>query len=468
MSNSVEEESVQEGASHGEAARALSGAESRAGTSTAAPMTNYRWWMVFLGAVIIAICYMDRSAIAYAVKPIMAEFNINHMEFGYIAAAFGVGYVIMTLGGGIIVDKWGARKVWAGSAVAWSVVTAALGLASGFWIMFGIRALLGLAEGPCFPALTRMVTDWLPMSERAKSTAIGLAAVPIASVIGAPLISHLIAAVGWKAMFFILGTFGVVWAVVWYFVFTDYPETSKHVNAAELKFIREGQETSRDGTDEELRSHHLAAGKTTWAFMLLNPSLAANNFAFFSFGYLLFFALTWLPGYLEQTFSLKVKEVGWFLVAPWLTSAVLLTLAGFLSDYLWKKTGSIRASRTHMIWICQLLSALCFIPVTMSPTLDQAMIMISLGVGLGLMPNAAFYAINSDLAKDRAATSLGLMDCFFAAAGVLAPIVTGFLVDKTGNFNAPIHLMIGMTFAAVIAVVLFQHPDKDMKTAAGA
>ncbi|MBY0547937.1 MAG: MFS transporter [Candidatus Obscuribacterales bacterium] len=427
--------------------------------------SNYRWVVIALSFIIIVINYMDRSAISYAIGPLKEEFHLTNMDFGTISAAFGIGYTIMTLGGGIIVDLWGARKVWAGSAIAWSICTALLATCSGFGSLFFLRVMLGITEGPCFPAMTRAVTDWLPMSERARSTAISLAAVPIASAIGAPLISNLIHYLGWKTMFVVLGSLGIVWSVFWWFLFRDYPQNSKHVSQSELDLIHEGRPPSKHGSDDELRKHHLAAGTTTWKFILFNPSLMANNFAFFSFGYLLFFAVSWLPGFFEQTYHLKIKEVGVYLVAPWLTAAVMLLAAGFICDYLWKKTGSIRKSRTHLIWVTQMLSAICFIPVTMTSDINTVIVLVSLGIGFGLMPNAAFYALNSDLAKDRAGTSLGLMDCFLAAAGVLAPYLTGWLSTATGNFNSAILLMAALIFSSSIGVLLFQHPDRDMAKA---
>lgn len=445
----------------------LPSAEAIALKPLAKPATNYRWFIMALAFIVIVINYMDRSAISYAIGPIKAEFHLKDQEFGYISSAFGIGYLVMTLGGGIIVDLWGARKAWTWAAVAWSAVTAALAMVSGFWPLFFMRTMLGITEGPCFPAMTRVVTDWLPMSERARSTAFGLAAVPLASVIGAPVISHLIEHVGWKMMFVILGSLGFVWAIAWHLVFRDYPENSAKVSPSELEFIREGRESHVGKSDDEIRSHHLGTGKTTWRFMLLNPSLMANNFAFFSFGYLLFFAISWLPGFLQDTYHLKLTHAGELLVMPWLTAAVMLAGAGFISDYLWRKTGSIRIARSHMIWICQLLSALCFIPIVVFPqSLTVAMVFLSLGIGFGLMPNSAFYALNSDLAGDRAGTSLGLMDCFLAAAGILAPSITGTLVTATGNFNSAIILMIGFTLVSVLGIIFFQHPDRDMERSA--
>ncbi len=421
---------------------------------------NYRWVMIALGFAITLICYLDRSALAWAITPIKAEFGFTDQDFGFIAGAFGIGYMVMTVGGGIIVDRWGAHKVWPAAAVLWSACTALMGIASSFWLLFLFRTMLGVAEGPHFPALTRVVADWLPGSERGRATAIGLSAVPISMVIGAPLLSNMVASLGWKVMFAILGCLGIAWAAIWFIVFRDYPEECKQVSDAELKFIREGRISDRKQSSHAIRQHELSAGTTTWRFMLLNPSLMSNNIAFFSFGYLLFFALTWLPGYLEQTYGLHVKEAGLYSIAPWMTAGILLPTAGWLTDYLYKTTGSYRISRTHMIWMCQLASALCFIPIMFSPSLELAITMISLGIGLGMMPNAAFYALNCDLAKDRAGTSLGIMDCFFALAGILAPSLTGMIATATHSFSAAFGVLIAFTLVSVVGVVLFQKPDK--------
>lgn len=415
-------------------------------------MTHYRWFVVAITFFAIIINYLDRTALSYAIAPIETTFGLNNTDFGLIAAGFGFGYLIMTVIGGIIVDKWGAHKIWAIFAILWSIACAMLGFATGFWWFFIFRVLLGIAEGPNFPALSRVNADWLPVSERARALAIGLAAVPFASVLGAPLISNLIISVGWRWMFIILGSLGIVWALIWAFIFRDHPKQSKHVSAEELSYIQSDRESLQH------QAHNLKEQKTTWKFILFNRALLVNNYAFFAFGYLLFFAITWLPGYLEQTYAIKVKTVGWFLILPWLLATVLILLGGFLSDWLWNKTHNIRVARSHIIWVCQVLSAICFLPLLFSHDLWIAILSITLGVGFGMMPNAAFYAINADLARDRVATSLGVMDCAFAAAGICAPFLTGMLSNLTGNFTGAFTLLISLTISSALAVIFFQHP----------
>ncbi len=390
--------------------------------------------------LILVVNYLDRSAIAFAITPIKETFHLNNAQFGAIAGAFGIGYMVMTLLGGILVDRFKAHRVLTISALIWSLASFAMGLANGFWMLFLCRALLGIAEGPAFPAITQVTADWLPLAKRAQTLAISLAAVPLASVIGAPLLSHLIITFNWRVTYFILGGSGIILSILWLLVYRDNK-----------------QSYSKSPKKE---------GKTNWRFMLFNPALLVNNYSFFVFGYLLFFALIWLPGYLEQIYAVKLKEVGIFLIAPWLLATVLLLFGGFLSDKLLTKTHRLRLARSHVIWVCQLLSALFFLPVILYHSLSVAIIFISLGVGFGLMPNAVFYSLNIDLAKDRAATSLGIMDCFFSAAGILAPWVTGWLNHITGNFTAAIFLMMILTLSSVLAIVIFQHPDRYKKITA--
>ena len=183
--------------------------------------THYRWVVVGLCFAIVIINYMDRTAISYAIEPLKVEFKLDNTKFGEINSAFSIGYTVMTLIGGVMVDRWGARKCWSGAAMAWSAATGLLAVCSGFAHLFLLRIMLGITEGPCFPAMTRAITDWMPVTERARASAICLAAVSLASVIGAPLISFLINNFGWRTMFVVLSSFGMIWAVVWWLFFFE-------------------------------------------------------------------------------------------------------------------------------------------------------------------------------------------------------------------------------------------------------
>lgn len=417
---------------------------------TTKPHTHYRWVISILIFLITLVNFIDRSAISFVVHPLKQEFHFTDTQFGMILSAFGVGYVLLTALGGWFVDVWGARKVWSIAAIAWSLCMATLGFAGGFWSFMGLRFLLGITEGPHFPAMTRTISDWLPASERARALSLGLVAIPLSSVIGSPITSYMVVDLGWRQMFFIMGVLGIIWAIVWYFAFRDRPRDSKYVGSAERKLI----ETSsvKEAPKQEA---------INWKFILSHPVLIANNIAYFAFGYMLFFATLWLPGYFLAEHNLNLKSVGWYLTIPWLVGAVFLKFGGVLSDFLYQKTGRSRLARSHLIWSSQLLAAICFLVLGFTHSFVLSMVFLSLGLGFGLMPQPAFFSVNIDVARERAGTAQGITSSCLSLAGIIAPVLTGWLVDLTGHYQAAFLLLACLTLFAVITVIFFHYPDQN-------
>ncbi|MGA9852443.1 MAG: MFS transporter [Gammaproteobacteria bacterium] len=426
-------------------------------------MTRFRWIIIALIFFITTVNYIDRSAISYGIGDIARDLNFSRHDqdllSGFILSAFSIGYMLTTFFGGIFADRHGARITLFWAALVWSIAIGLTGLAVSFVMLACARVLLGLAEGPNFPSMNRAVADWLSSRERAIALSNSLVAVPLALAIGAPIVTQLIIHVGWRGMFIVLMLLGVIWLPLWWFLFRDFPKHSRFVNEAELEHIRDGKRMDRIGEAEALhnRRRHM---RGMWKFLLSNPTLLANDWSFFVFGYYLFFFMTWLPTYLEKAYQLDLKQVGLFAIAPWLVAAILLWGFGYLSDALLRKTGSLRISRSHPIWISQLLAGLCILPVIFVHDLSVMLIFISLAVGLSMSANAAFYAINVDVAKERAGTALGVMDTFFAISGLVAPLVTGWLVGMIHSFNNAFWLMALLALSSVIVVILFHHPDR--------
>lgn len=420
-----------------------------------ARIKHYRWVVTGLIFFITLVNFVDRSAISFVIDPLKKEFNFTDTQFGMILSAFGVGYVLLTAFGGWLVDRFGTRVVWPLAAVGWSVCVGLLGFAAGFWGFIGLRLLLGVTEGPHFPAMTRSISDWLPPAERARALSLGLVAIPLSSVIGAPVCSYLVADFGWRTMFIAISAAGILWAFVWYFLFNDKPEDSRFMGEEEKKLIAtsNAKVSKRD------------AGVVNWRFILTHPALLANNIAYFAFGYMLFFATLWLPGYFLSQHGLNLKSVGWYLTIPWLVSAIFLKAGGVISDWLYRKTGSSRLARAHVIWTSQLLAAVFFVLLSFTHTLGMSLVFLSLGLGFGMLPQPAFFSTNIDVAKEKAGSAQGITSSCLSLAGILAPVLTGWLVDLTGNYQGAFLLLAGFTVIAVITVILFHHPDRQFSKA---
>lgn len=412
--------------------------------------THYRWVVTGLIFFITLINFIDRSAISFVIEPLKKEFHFTDTEFGMILSAFALGYVLLTALGGWLVDRWGTRIVWPLAAIGWSLCVGLLGIASGFWSFIVLRVLLGVTEGPHFPAMSRSISDWLPANERARALSLGLVAIPLSSVVGAPITSYLVSDFGWRVMFMAISIVGILWAFIWYFLFRDKPEDSAFVNAEERKLIVKHRASAIEIQNSSI----------DWRFLLTHPALVANNIAYFAFGYMLFFATLWLPGYFLAEHNLNLKSVGWYLTIPWLVSALFLKAGGFLSDYLYKKTGKSRLARSHIIWISQLLAAFFFVMMGFTQTLSLSIVYLSLGLGFGMMPQPAFFSINIDVAKHRAGSSQGITSSCLSLAGILAPLLTGWLIDLTGHYQAAFLLLAAITVMAVLVVIVFHHPDR--------
>ncbi|EQD78730.1 major facilitator family transporter, partial [mine drainage metagenome] len=202
---------------------------------------------------------------------------------GFILAAFSLGYMFTTFLGGILADRHGARVTLFWAALLWSLAIGMTGFAAGFAMLVVARVLLGVAEGPNFPAMNRAVADWLSSRERAIALGNALVAVPLALAIGAPIVTQLILHLSWRGMFIVLMLASLLWLPLWWWLFRDFPEHSRHVNAAELAHIRDG---AAPELDHAASARHAARRKTRglWKFLLRNPTLLANDWAFFVFG----------------------------------------------------------------------------------------------------------------------------------------------------------------------------------------
>ncbi|MEN9391400.1 MAG: hypothetical protein RL017_698 [Pseudomonadota bacterium] len=418
-------------------------------------MKNFRFVvvsLVFLGAM---ICYLDRAALSYAITPLSHEFHLNNTQFGLLLSCFGVGYIVTNVVGGYIADRIGPKLVWGGAAILWSIATIMFGFAMGFMSLIVLRILLGLAEGPVFPSLSRTISDWLPFKEKAQALSFGLLAIPISAVIGAPISTYLIVTYGWRYLFYILGTVGIIWSIIWLIIYTNKPKQHKFILPEELQYIENGRlETKLNSTGDK---------QAYFYQMFTNRTFLVTCYAYFCNGYMKFFIITWLPGYIIQTYNIKLEDLGIWLVIPWLLAAFSLVTNGYLADKIWQKTHSFRKSRSIIILLSLITTALFLVPLLSVTTIGMAMIFISIATALTYMADSCIYAVTSDLNSHRAGINLAIMNSFFGLSGIIAPIVTGYLSSQSHNFKTAILIVVLLNLSAGILVIFFHKPDRDIK-----
>lgn len=443
---------------------AINPVENRAAERTAAPagstpITHFRWVIVGLLFAIDLLNYIDRTAISFGIHEIAQQYGFDHRLVGLILGAFGGGYFVTTLLGGVATDRFGARRMFLIAAAVWSLAMLGTGFAAGFLSFYAARLALGLAEGPNFPALERAVGSWLPVHERARALSYSLVGVPVALAIGGPIVTTLLAIFGWRGAFIALGLSILLWLPFFYYLFRDTPAESPHVNAAERSYI----EGDANASNRPAAREHTLASRRDWQFIFTNPTLLANAWAFFVFGYFLFFFMTWLPEYLQHDYGLSIGQVGAFTFVPWAAAAVLMWSFGHLADYLYRRTGRLRVSISYLIIFSQLIAAIAVVPIAFAHSAGLAIVLISVAVAFTLSANAAYYRVPIEVAPGRAATALGVTNAGFAIAGFLAPTATGFIISTTGRFHAAFWLLGLLAACSVVVVALFHRPDESRR-----
>ena len=366
------------------------------------------WTFIVLIFLLNLVNYIDRVVISFAIEPIRRDFGIDNADFGLAMTLFAAGAIAVNFISGILLDRFGVKIVWLIGLATWTTAMFMLGMVEYWWLFLVFRVILGLGEGVNFPAMNRAISDWIPPHHSSKVAAACLIGVPGAFLLGGPLFGFLIDGVGWRNTFMLLSGVSLVLLLALFFLYRNPGRSATH----------------------ERRN------MSGWLTLLKNPTLLSTSWSFFAFGAILYFGLTWIPGYFEQTFKLELSRIGWFTTLPWGLAVILMQLVAWWSDVLHKRTGNTRSSRVHFIIVFQLLAAACFIPLIFVETSTWAIVWLTLGIGCSMAPNAPYYSILTDLFGDRSGAATGIMVTFFSASGFLLPVIIGLLADQSGNFDS--------------------------------
>ncbi|MEV4734132.1 MFS transporter [Saccharopolyspora sp. NPDC049426] len=406
--------------------------------------TRFRFVTLGLIVSLIVINYIDRSAVSYAVEPLEQAFGITTAQYGIISSVFSVGYMVAAFLSGPLVDRFGCQRVLLVAVALFSVTTALIPVAGSFAGLLVIRLLLGVGESPAFPAATRTVSRWLPIRERGVALALcGGVAVSGSLLISGPLLTRLMDLVGWQGMFWTLAILGVVWAVVAMALLRDLPEESPRVNDAERALIASDQEAEAGSGRASVR----------WRPLLTNRNLWVVAGGYFAWGFMFWGFMYWLPSFLSGAYGLSVKQAGAFSIAPWACGIVGALVGGVVVDRVYRRSPKIR-SRFAVMGVALLLAGCSLVPLAIAPTLTVALISISLGVGFGFITGGIWWVASIDAAPDQPGSAAGFADAAFAASGIVAPSVMGFIVSSTGSFTSGFVVMAGLAVLGALLMLL--------------
>jgi ACS family glucarate transporter-like MFS transporter len=405
------------------------------------------------------INYMDRATLSIAAPTIAKQFAWNPARMGLLFSSFLWTYWLGLIPWGAMSDRFGTRKVNGLSVTIWSAAAMLTGAATGFATMLASRLALGVGESASFPASGKIVRQWFPAEERGLATAIFNAGTFAGPALSAPIVAWLVLHTGWRISFLITSAIGFLWVALWLMVFRAPAECSWLPEAERNYLLTETRSsvTSPNSSRDTLLS--LLRRKTMWG-LLLTQGCCAYTMNLFLF---------WLPSYLTSARNMALMKASWFTAIPYLVAAVLGILIGKLSDSVIDAEAIKRGKRRTMLIVFILLSTVVLLT---SVVTREYLIILLVSMSLTCISSALTLniAMTNDLVWDHqmAGTALGILIMGGISFSLLAPIVTGYIVQRTGSFDNAFYFAGGLLFIGALASVTMTRKPLSFSTAEAA
>jgi MFS transporter, ACS family, hexuronate transporter len=379
-----------------------------------------RWWMMGLLMVGSIINYLTRSTLAVAAPSVLKDLDISTQQYSWILSAFQFAIMLQPLCG-YVMDTIGLKLGFAIFAIAWSFVSMAHGLAANWQTLFGLRALLGFAEGSANPAGMKATSEWFPATERGLAGGFFNMGASLGSMLAAPLVAWAILAYNWQFAFVLTGVIGLVWVALW-LVFYQSPATHKALSAREREYILAGQEAHLAGEGRPSIGTILGQ-RNFWGIAI--PRFLADP----TWGTLTF----WLPLYLTTVRGFDLKQIAMFAWLPFLAADLGCMFGGTISITLQKYGGLslINARRCAFTVGALMMTGVAFVGTVDNPY-----------VAIGLLSLAGFahqtlsvtvITMASDLfRRNEVATVAGMAGTCGNAGVLIFSLLMGALVMRIG------------------------------------
>ena len=400
-------------------------------------------WILLLLCLMYMILYIDRVNISTAAPLIKANLGLSNTQLGLAFSAFAYPYALFQLIGGYFGDKFGARRTLCVSGLIVCVSTAATGLVNGLASLIAARLALGIGEGATFPTATRAMSVWTPERNWAFAQGITHSFARIGNALTPPLIALLIELVSWRGSFVVLALASLVWVALWTWYFHDVP-TSPPLSKEELASL---PARSRRGSDEPVPWLRL--------FQRMLPVTAVD----FCYGWTLWLFVSWIPSFFYQNYQQNLNQSALYSAGVFLGGVIGDTVGGIISDRILQRTGDRVAARRNIIVMGMLGGFLFLIPVMLIHDINIAAISLALAFFSIELIVGPIWAVPMDIAPRYSGSASGMMNFGFGTAGIVSPVVFGYLVDRTGSWTLPFAGSIGLLLLGA-GLAFRMHPDR--------
>jgi MFS transporter, ACS family, D-galactonate transporter len=391
-------------------------------------LPHRRWRIAWLLALGVLVNFFDRVSLSVSRESLSDSFGVSLVVFGYLASAFSWTYALMQMPAGVLLDRFGVRRVGRISTLLWSIACFAAALAPGLSWFFAARLLLGASESPTFPANAKALGYWFTQAERSLATAITDAAAKLSTAIGVPLLGLLLLYFGWRWSFAATGFISLCYFVLFYCVYRN-PTEDARLSAREFEFIAQG------GAQPEGAAW--AAGAASLGYLLRKRKVYGLALGWGAYNYTFFLLLNWLPSYLTLSQHVALQQSVLYASLPWLVATGTdLIVGGWLVDLLIERGSNANRVRQGVM-VGGMACGLSILGAGQAHSPAAALAWISLALG-GLAATAPVaWTIPSLIAPRGSVGTLGgIINFSGQIAAISAPIVTGYIVSATHSFAA--------------------------------
>lgn len=383
------------------------------------------------------ITYIDRVNVSTASVGTLGfgkEFDLSKTQIGLVFSAFAYPYLVFQIIGGWVSDTFGTRRTLLVCSLIWAAATVLTGLAGGLVSLLVARVLLGLGEGATFPAATAAMSRWVAAKDRGFAQGITHSAARLGNALAPGLIVAVMTLYGWRASFFACAAVSFAWVIIWFFVFRENPKDHPGLTVEEVAMLPPPKPKGM---------------AVPWGPLIRR--MAPVTVVYFCYGWTLWLFLSWIPQYFQHQ-GQDLKSMALFSSGVFLAGVIGDTLGGIVTDKLYAATSNLDRARSLMVSICMGLTCLSLLPMMFSSDLTVSALCLSAGFFFAEMTIGPMWAVPMDIAPDHSGTASGIMNTGSAFAAIISPVVGGWLIDQTGNWQLPflgsiVLMLVGMALA---------------------
>jgi ACS family D-galactonate transporter-like MFS transporter len=387
-----------------------------------APLVSSRWAIVGLLFTASLINYFDRATISFALPLISTELHLGPEAKGVLLSAFFWSYTLMQIPMGLLADRVNLRWLYAGAFALWSLSQGLMGLATGLGSLIAFRVLLGIGEAIYLPGGSRIVSLLFPPAERGLPCGLFDAGTRTGLVVEGVLVPFMLTHYGWRTTFMFVGFAALAWLLPWFSITPKNLRVSNTATAVPARF------------------------STSFAALLTNRNLLGVCLGFFCFDYYWYFLVNWLPDYLVTARGLTIVKAGIFAALPYFVFGASEPIGGWIADRLIRVGYDETRVRKGIVTVA-FLTGLFLIPAARVNTPGTAVMLIIGGCLVGLATGNLLVILQSCAPPEEIGLWTGVYNTVGNIAGIISPIITGFLIAKTGSYTPPFILA-----AALLAV----------------